>query len=366
VPSGTVQVDDLQVSNTAPDLAGAPQGQPLNDPTRTRRPFADARVIADFESADAWEPLQGLAIDRLRDEARSVAAPGGRAVELIWRPVRGQPSTHGLRPKPSPGPLPVLASQAFIEQSGLRVGDSGAAFLNGSFVDLRVAGSFRLFPTLADPREVPALVANIDGLVAAANTSPRGPIIYPSEIWLSAGRDTLPRAVQAQNEGRLSATVTSFDSIRAAQESDPLVAAGWEGILFISFTAILMLSALGFLIYSYLTAQRRTLEFAVLRTMGFSRRQIATVVGFEQAFVILLGMLAGTLMGMRLGALMIRYMGVTETGDDVLPPMALEVSWLTVGSAWLVLGFAFLITIGVVVLLYARLQLHRVLRIGEL
>ena len=143
------------------------------------------------------------------------------------------------------------------------------------------------------------------------------------------------------------------------------MAAGWEGILFISFAAILLLSAIGFLIYSYLTAQRRTLEFAVLRTIGFSRRQIAVVVGFEQALVIGLGMVAGTLFGMRLGGLMIRYMGVTETGDEVLPPMLLQVSWLTVGSAWLVLSVAFVVTIGVVVLLYSRLALHRVLRIGE-
>ena len=143
------------------------------------------------------------------------------------------------------------------------------------------------------------------------------------------------------------------------------MAAGWEGILFISFAAILLLSAIGFLIYSYLTAQKRTLEFAVLRTMGFSKRQIALVVGFEQFFIIGLGMIAGTLLGLRLGTLMIRYMGVTETGDDVLPPMILHVSWTTIGSAWLVLGAAFLVTIGIVVLLYSRLALHRVLRIGE-
>jgi len=62
---------------------------------------------------------------------------------------------------------------------------------------------------------------------------------------------------------------------------------------------------------------------------------------------------------------MIRYMGLTETGDAVLPPMLLHVSWLTIGSTWLALGAAFLVTIGIVVLLYSRLALHRVLRIGE-
>ena len=130
--------------------------------------------------------------------------------------------------------------------------------------------------------------------------------------------------------------MVSLDELRELQKKDPLVAAGWQGILFLSFAAILLLSAIGFLIYCYLTAQKRTLEFAVLRTMGFSRFQIAAVVGFEQCFVIGLGMIAGTLMGLRLGALMINYMGVTETGDSVLPPMALHVSWVTIGSALLV------------------------------
>jgi hypothetical protein len=62
---------------------------------------------------------------------------------------------------------------------------------------------------------------------------------------------------------------------------------------------------------------------------------------------------------------MIRYMGLTETGAQVVPPMDLHISWLTIGAAWLVLASVFLVTISAVVLLYSRLALHRVLRIGE-
>jgi hypothetical protein len=76
-------------------------------------------------------------------------------------------------------------------------------------------------------------------------------------------------------------------------------------------------------------------------------------------------MLAGSLMGLRLGSLMIKYMGLTETGDQVLPPMLLHVSWFTAGAALFVLAGVFVVTIGIVVLLYSRLALHRVLRIGE-
>jgi ABC-type antimicrobial peptide transport system permease subunit len=279
--------------------------------------------------------------------------------------VSGQPSTHGIVAGPPDEPLPVAASEAFLESTGLREGDVTQIAVNSRFFDVRIAGTYRFFPTLPDPRETPSLVVDRDALLAIVNANPRGSLTYPDEVWLQAPAGAVASAREASAAGALNATIVSFEELRIAQQEDPLIAAGWEGILFISFAAILLLSALGFLIYSYLTAQKRTLEFAVLRTMGFSRRQIASVVGFEQVFIIAMGMLAGTLMGLRLGALMIRYMGVTETGADVLPPMLLHVDWLTITTAWLVLALAFLATIGVVVLLYARLSLHRVLRIGE-
>ena len=268
-------------------------------------------------------------------------------------------------PHTGDGILPVLASSGFMRSSGLRVGDVTQIFVNSLFMQARIVGSFGLFPTMGDTRSEPALITNGSMLAAMLNGNPRGPLLYPSESWFDTDAQGLATIRSQMAPGVLAGQVIAVDDIEAEQQSDPLVAAGWEGILFISFAAILLLSAIGFLIYSYLTAQRRTLEFAVLRTMGFSKKQIAGVVAFEQFFVIGLGMAAGTLMGMRLGSLMIRYMGLTETGDQVLPPLQLQINWLTLGTAWLVLAAVFAVTIGTVVLMYSRLALHRVLRIGE-
>jgi hypothetical protein len=49
----------------------------------------------------------------------------------------------------------------------------------------------------------------------------------------------------------------------------------------------------------------------------------------------------------------------------VLPPFILGVSWPSVFVAWAILGAVFAVTIGGVVLLYVRLQVHRALRIGD-
>ena len=152
---------------------------------------------------------------------------------------------------------------------------------------------------------------------------------------------------------------------RQRQEEDPLIAAGWEGILAISFAAVLLLSAIGFLIYSYLTAQQRRLEFAVLRTLGFSRVQIFGVVLLEHLFVVLAGMGLGTIVGLQVGRLMMDFFGLDERGVAVLPPFALAVSRLEVTLVWGILGGVFVLTVLAVVLLYARLALHRALRVGD-
>jgi ABC-type lipoprotein release transport system permease subunit len=364
-PFGGIQFDDL---HTTPAATLDPELETRKvrfDPDRAQGGLPDATEVYNFDSVADFVPLQGVLPTKLNDQTRAVAAGSYTSLELSWQPQPGLLSGHGLQFSSGGGPMAVLASTGFMEATGLKVGDVTNLFITNLFMNVQIVDTYDLFPTLKDPRENASLIADGPTLAALINANPAGPLQYPNEIWFEGDEESLNALNEGVESSKFGGQVVSFEELQLAQQKDPLVAAGWEGILFISFAAILILSAIGFLIYSYLTAQRRTLEFAVLRTMGFSKKQIAIVVGFEQVFVIGLGMIAGTLMGMRLGSLMIRYMGLTETGDEVLPPMHLEISWFTVGTAWLVLGLVFLVTIGAVVLLYSRLALHRVLRIGE-
>ncbi len=364
-PQGTLQFDDLHTSSATTLPGDLGQSRLRADPTRAGGDLPDAQTIAAFDSTAEWDVWQGGLPTALNDVTRTRQDGDYTAFELSWQPQSANIQTQAIVPHTGDGILPVLASSGFMRSSGLRVGDVTQIFVNSLFMQARIVGSFGLFPTMGDTRSEPALITNGSMLAAMLNGNPRGPLLYPSESWFDTDAQGLATIRSQMAPGVLAGQVIAVDDIEAEQQSDPLVAAGWEGILFISFAAILLLSAIGFLIYSYLTAQRRTLEFAVLRTMGFSKKQIAGVVAFEQLFVIGLGMAAGTLMGMRLGSLMIRYMGLTETGDQVLPPLQLQINWLTLGTAWLVLAAVFAVTIGTVVLMYSRLALHRVLRIGE-
>jgi hypothetical protein len=62
---------------------------------------------------------------------------------------------------------------------------------------------------------------------------------------------------------------------------------------------------------------------------------------------------------------MMDFLATDERGAPVLPPFVLGISWPSIFVAWAILGAVFAATIGAVVLLYVRLQVHRALRIGD-
>jgi ABC-type lipoprotein release transport system permease subunit len=326
-------------------------------------------VIEPFEDVDRYEVLSG-AVAQADVGALSRAPVNGRsgqyAARLAFTRQRSGAPIVGLRPRGIAGGLPVLVSESFLTTAKKRVGDEITIYVNRQYVPARIAGSFDLFPTYDPAKKIHFMVAD---LAAVQTVAARVPSLadgaYPNEAWLDGLTGPITKdglAAKGVNVER----ALDRETLRAEQAADPLVAASWEGILFLSFATVLLLTALGFIVYSYLTAQTRALEFAILRTMGFSSRQILALVTFEQCFVILAGIAAGTLLGLPLGRLMIGYMGITESGSAVLPPLVSRVSWTTVTTAYALLALMFAGTIAALALLYSRLAVHRALRMGEL
>ncbi len=329
----------------------------------------DAVVIEDFESLDRYESITGASGSAETTVTRAdVDASGGRyAAQITFNYDNSATSAVGLRLRRSPEPLRVLASESFLQESGTAPGDTFRLRVNRQVIEAEITGSFSLFPGFYPGHRDHLLVADLEALRGAGAGLPRvAGGIQANEVWLGSveGVELTPEWLDAHDVR--AREVYDEASIFALKSSDPLVAASWEGILFLSFGAVLLLTALGFIVFSYLAAQTRSLEFAILRTMGFSGRQIVGVVAFEQLFVIVAGVAAGTALGFPLGRLMIGALALTEDGSDVVPPLLSQVSWETVLSVYGLLALVFIATVAALARLYSRLALHRALRIGEL
>jgi putative ABC transport system permease protein len=273
----------------------------------------------------------------------------------------------GLRRITDQRPLPVVVDNEFLSAAGKKKGDIFLTYVNTQYINVQIVGTFDLFPGYDPAKDDHLFLADLTQLQDAASRAPSGlGAIYPNEVWLGdRGGGVLTKDGLAK-AGLQAETVDDRIEILAQQASDPLIAASWQGILFLSFSAVLLLSALGFVTYSGLSAQARSLEFAILRTMGMSGKQIIGVVSFEQCFVIVAGVVAGTLLGFPLSRLMIDAMGISEQGTSALPPLISRIGWQAIITVYTLLGVILAGTILALVLLYSRLAVSRALRMGEL
>ncbi len=326
--------------------------------------FEGARLVHEFTDP-GFEVLQGAIGRRLSDQIRAEAdAPPGFATSLRyeWLDEQRPPRQRGVRQAIPEEPTLVFLDSETAERLELAPGDEAQLTVSSVYLEVRYAGSFDLFPTFNANGNTGFALLHASRLQVDANAALPGEALVYNSAWF---RSDDPEATRAAIEELRPRIAIDIETERQRQEEDPLIAAGWEGILAISFAAVLLLSAIGFLIYSYLTAQQRRLEFAVLRTLGFSRVQIFGVVLLEHLFVVLAGMGLGTIVGLQVGRLMMDFFGLDERGVAVLPPFALAVSRLEVTLVWGILGGVFVLTVLAVVLLYARLALHRALRVGD-
>ena len=330
-------------------------------------------VLEDFDSVSDWTVLRG-ARESITDILQPVSASADNgavqdAAQFIWSegpPLTGRGIYHG----PPASPLPVLASKSFLSETGHKVGEEFTVSISGHRAPIRIVDSFEYFPTLNTVGKR-YLVADVASVVRYTNLEPTSAEIKPNEIWLktaSNGSDRAALVEEMRNDGEPFQSRAIHDRVEALEEAavDPLVQAGWRALLFMAFGAVLILSCLGFLVHSYVSFREREMQFGLMRTVGFSMRQLVTLVWLEQAIVIGAGMALGAEMGRRLGAIIMPFLSHNDRGTQVLPPFVLEIDWGTLAITY---GFMILVFTAIIlgmIWFIRRISLQRILRLGEL
>ncbi len=329
--------------------------------------WPDTTVVHDFTTG-GFSPLSGARSAPSGDSLNiDVDAPQGieRTATLSWVSgdrTRGYNRVHGLMLDTVTTDLKVYLDKETVADMGIEIGDVFAVNSSSRWTQGKLAGVFDYFPTYIPNSNAGFAVVNSDRLQSAINVALPDNSVGANELWYRSTNATDPVEWAAEFDYD---KLFLAETIRTEQQEDPLIAAGWSGILAISFGAVLLLSAIGFMVYSYLNAQQRGLEFAIMRTLGFSRPQVFSLVLFEHLFVVLAGLGLGTAVGLFIGRFMMSFLATDEIGNPVVPPFILEFSWTEVFFVWGILGLVFILTVAAVVTLYFRLAIHRALRIGD-
>ena len=328
----------------------------------------EAKTIEGFDDVESWSVLKTTP-DAVTDVLRSsrVGYDGNSGSALFSWSQGSTLTTRGIF-HGSSAPIPALASRSFVRSTGHSVGEEIEVSVAGYRILVRLDGTMNLFPTMTGGDER-FLVADLASLVRYANLGAIDRELQPGAVWLSAmggaDRGTLLQSV-ADVDTHTSQLIRDRAFRMADSKVDPLVEAGWRALLFVAFGAVLVLSCFGFLVHAYVSFRNRQMQFALLRTVGFSMRQLTAMVWLEQALVIGVGMALGIWMGGRLGATIMPFLGHDDWGRRVLPPFVMQVDWgaLIVTYTAMVLVFA-IISLGIIWLIQ-RISLNRVMRLGEM
>ena len=327
------------------------------------------QVVEPFDSVSDWSVLEA-APQSVSDgfQITGDSADGRRGGIFAW--AEGAPLTsRGFFRGPPIVPLPVVATKSFLRMNGHGVGETIEVSVQGHRLRVKLVDKVDYFPTL-DTNNESYLIGDLDSISSYVNLQGTGGELRPNEIWLSTEGDGAERSrlLDMLNDDQpfTSRVVHDRSEVLSNSRVDPLVDAGWKALLFVAFAAVFVLSGIGFLVHAYVSFKGREVQFALMRTIGFTMGQLMTLVFVEQVLVIGTGLALGTWMGGRLGATVMPFLGHDDQDLQVLPPFVIQVNWDTLAITYAAMGLLFAFIIAGVIWFVRRIPLQRTLRLGEM
>jgi putative ABC transport system permease protein len=255
----------------------------------------------------------------------------------------------------------VLVPQYFLEERFLQVGDRLRVLVNTygqtNELDLNIVGTFDLFPTWYPEADGLLFVGGLDYLFQEAGGQ------FPYHVWL----ETVPDVSYAQlgSVSGLAALDWKASPLRITEQQNMPERQGLFGVLSVGFVAAALLTVLGFLLYALFSFRRRFIEFGVLRAVGLSTWQMTSFLGWELAFLIVMGGALGTALGVGVSSFFIPYLQVGAEEMARIPPYDVNIAWSAVFRVYGLFGLLFVVALIVLVVMLQRMKIFQAIKLGE-
>ncbi|GIE91706.1 FtsX-like permease family protein [Actinoplanes regularis] len=334
-------------------------------PVRTTAVFADGRRV-DLGETDAGEPravaaggpgLLGFLVEsaspapvrwRITGQTGEWRADGQTGISVNaaadgYFEVTGRLAVTGKEPPP---PVPVVLTGA----ARAALGDITSLTVGGHSIQVKVV----------------ATVDRVPGTTGAAAILADRTALDSRLFWdLAVLHETSEWWISGNPSGLADLTgLRVLDRRELASGGDPFGAAA-RFALFGAALGAMLLAVAGIAADARATARHRSVELAVLHTLGAGPRLLARSLMVEQALLAGLGALAGLGVGLLVAAAMAPLLVLTPAAGRPVPEALLEILWgRTVGSAALLVVVALGVSAITAVSATRRLPAAR-LRLGE-
>ena len=340
MPPAVVRLDDI----TAKTPSGPPEGV----------------VVEGFEAPSNWVPLvnEGDTVDII-EVTEDAARTGQSGLSFGWEGTFGE-DARGIIIPPGPFPIPAIGGPFLETGQRMRV----RAGRNLLPVVIRDTTDF--FPTL-DPTRRTFVILALEDYRDYARRISRSSFEDVEEYWLAV-HDGADRAEVRRTLEELFGPyvrVRDRDAEVETAQRNPLAGGGWDGLTILGMAAITIAVLLALVIHAVVAVRTSRVDLTVAWTLGFSQAQLMRSLALERIFVAVLGLAAGSVIGLGLGRWVLGFLDITGRGRAVIPPQTLSVQEWLVASVLAGLIIASLLGLLVAAVSAQRLRVTENLRDGE-
>ncbi len=280
-------------------------------------------------------------------------------------------------------PTGVLVPNSLLTKQKLKVGDTlklgvttGVA---GQSIPLeaQIVGTFNLFPTWY-PEQGIMIVGNLEELTLRSGAE------YPHEVWLATKRNADPDQIAYAVRGFSILLDLQADQSKLVQNGLNTIVQDWTsaelnireeqrrperqglfGLLSVGFVSSALLTVLGFLLYALFSFRRRFVEMGMLRAIGLSIKQMTALLAAELAFLVLLGIGVGTLLGVFASRLFVPFLQIGASTQSQYPPFQIAIAWLSIAEIYVLFALLFVAALSALSALLVRMKIFQAIKLGE-
>lgn len=263
----------------------------------------------------------------------------------------------------------VIVSSNFRDKYGFKIGDtisyqdsygSGRSIISG-FVDY-----WPTYQPVVKEQDADGVIKERDQFLIVGNLSKVQASwgIMPYEIWIKA-KDSTAFIYDFADKNNIEYEVFQDLSAQIIDKNNDPFFQGTNGVLTLGFIVILLICAVGFLIFWILSILSRSLQIGVFRAMGMNKFEVFGMLIQEQLFLSIIPILIGVLIGNIVSKLYVPLVQIAYTTAEQIIPLEVINQQNDRIRIMMIVGLMIVICMLIIGRLISNLKITQALKLGE-
>ncbi|MFO7612552.1 MAG: ABC transporter permease [Clostridia bacterium] len=189
---------------------------------------------------------------------------------------------------------------------------------------------------------------------------------FSSSVWLSKKDGVLDSELNNFLAGAdvslLNAIYTDYEVSEA--KKDPMLH-GMNGILTLDFLVTMMICGAGFIIFWILSIRQRVLQFGIFRAMGLKKRELISIIIWEQILISAVAILMGILIGGLTSELFVPLFQIVDTASERVIPFITAYQRQDYIRIYAIVVFMIAVGVSAIARFTTRIKMDQAVKLGE-